>query len=59
MEHGGFFVVIIPNPIDLIEFIVILGAATVLIVESATPDCARLRTVEGVAPFPVSFPFKR
>ena len=41
MEHGGFF-----------DVIFIIGMSTVLIVKSATPDCARLRTVEGVAPFP-------
>jgi len=50
-EHGGFFVVIILNPI---EFIDVLGMAAVLIVKSATPDCSRSRTVEGVAPFPFS-----
>ena len=44
MEHGGFFVVVL-----------IIGMVAVLIVKSATPDCARLRTVEGVAPFPFSW----
>ena len=60
-EHGGFFVVIIINSIEvanliitLIEFIDILGMVAVLIVKSATPDCSRSRTVEGVAPFSFS-----
>ena len=59
MEHGGFFVLIILDPIDPIEFIDILGMVAVPIVKSATPDCSRLLTVEGVVPFPFSFPFKR